>query len=427
MFIYLTELIKGEVIDKHGRYVGKPFDFAVSLDESYPRVTALIIKRGIIKKSYFVINWKDLNYGPSGFQLKQPESMLESLPTYTMPDVAVLRKSVLDHQVVDTYNRKVVRVNDIHFLRVDSELRLAHVDFSARGLVRRLGWERVVDGIVRLVYRHSRYLTDEGLISWKYIQPLSIRSASGSIQLNVELNQLKSIPPPDLSSMLMELDPHQRTALIRTMDVQSQVDTITELDLKWQRDLIEELDTQTLVRLFERMPADEATDLLASLAKRDSERILSMLSPKKARSLLDLMQHESDSAGGLMTKEFMTLREDMTVAEAIDYIKKAELQKKSESIHTAFVVDIENKLTGSVPFRKLLFESTDRKVSEIMQRKPPSINVEGSLKDVAYGMDKYNLFILPVVSESNVLEGIITVDDVLHRVVEEAWGRKTGI
>ena len=359
-------------------------------------------------------------------QLKVPRESIELVDSYREPDVPTLRMSILDQQVVDTYNRKLVRVNDLHLLKVDDDLRLAHVDIGFRGLVRRLGWERFVDRVVRMVNRHAHYLNEEGLISWKYVQPLSIQSTTGQIQLNVDMAQLRQIPPSDISTMLMELDPYQRAALIRTLDVQSQVDTITELELKWQKDIIEELDTQTAVRLFERMPADEATDLLMELGKRDADRIMGMISTKKSREIAELMEHESDSAGGLMTTEFIELRASMTVGQAIDHIRCVEIQKV-ETIYTAFVVDEHDVLIGSVSFRKLLLEPIEAKIGDVMLKKPPAVNVDDSVKDVAFMMDKYNLYTLPAIDDEGKIEGIITVDDVLHSAVEEAWGKRGGL
>lgn len=426
MFTFFTEVVKKDVVDRHDRYLGHPHDFTARLEEVYPSITSLIVARGVFRKAYYVIPWKEVHRTEKVFQLRVPLESLVPQRTYRKPGEATLRTAVMDQQVVDTFNRKIVRVNDIHFLVVDDDLRLAHVDCGLRGLVRRLGWERTVDALVRAFHQHANYLRDTGFISWKYVQPLSIQEATGKIQLSVEMDELRQIPPEDISTMLMDLDPYQRAALVKTMDVGRQVEVITELGFKWQKELIEVLDAQTAVALFERMPADEATDLLAELSKRDANRILSMLSTKKAREITELLEHESDSAGGLMTKEFILLSEGMTVGEAIEYIRSSGV-RKAETIYKGFVVDEEGKLIGAVTFRRLLLEPLDAKIRKVMQRKPPAVNVADSVKDVAYAMDKYNLFALPVVGDKGVLEGMITVDDVLHVAVEEAWGKRSGL
>lgn len=421
MFTFYTEVIKQDVVDRHGRWIGRPHDFIAKLDEAYPRLTSLVIAKGFFRRRYYAIPWSDLHHAGGQFQLKIPLESLSKVASYREGAEITLRKNILDQQVVDTFNRKVVRVNDIHLLEVDNDLRIAHVDVGLRGLVRRLKWERIIDTIVRLIHRHASYLTAEKFISWKYVQPLSIQPITGKIQLNVDQNQLRSIPPPDLSEMLMDLDTYQRAALFKTLDPQSQIDILTELDMKWQRDLIDELDPRTTADLLERMPADEATDLLGSMPVRETDRFLDMLSPKKSRELSELLKHEARSAGGLMTKEYILLKEEMTVGDALEHIRRTEL-KKAETIHNGYVVDGESKLTGMVSFRKLLIEPPETKLTDVILKKPPALYVKAQLKDIAELMAKYNLFAIPVVNEENVLEGIITIDDVLAVVVDEMWG-----
>lgn len=421
MFTFYTEVIRQDVVDRHGRFLGKPFDFTAKLDEAYPRLTSLIVSKGLIRKKYYVIPWNELHHAGGQFQLKIPLELLAAIPSYREGAEVTLRKNILDQQVVDTYNRKVVRVNDIHLLEVDNDLRIAHVDVGVRGLIRRLNWERIIDTVVRFLHRHSSYLTAEKFISWKYVQPLSIQPITGKIQLNVGQDQLRAIPPPDLSEMLMELDTYQRAALFKTLDPQNQIDILTELDMKWQRDLIDELDPRTTAELLERMPADEATDLLGSMPLRETDRFLSMLSPKKARELTELLKHEVHSAGGLMTKEYITLKEEMTVSEALEHIRKTEL-KKAETIHNGYIIDDDSKLIGMISLRKLLMDSPEAKLADVMLKKPPAVYVKASLKEVAGLMAKYNLFAMPVINDERVLEGIITIDDVLAVVIDEAWG-----
>ena len=423
MFTFYTEVIKQDVVDRHGRWIGRPCDFTAKLDEAYPLFTSLIVARGVLRRRYYIIPWNTLHHAGGQFQLKVPMESLTSVRSYHDEVEVTVRKSILDQQVVDTYNRKVVRVNDLHLLQVDNDLRIAHVDVGLRGLIRRLNWEKVVDAFVRFFHRHSPYLTAEKFISWKYIQPISIQPITGQIQLNVDQEQLRSIPPADLSDMLMELDTYERAALFKTLDPQSQIDILTELELKWQKDLIDELDPRTTAELLERMPADEATDLVGCLSRKEAERFLEMLSPKKARELKELLQFEAHSAGGLMTKEVITLKGDMTVNDALDYIRNVEL-KKAETIHNSYVVDEAGKLIGAVFLRNLLTESPDAKIADVMLKKPPALEIEANLKEVATMLSKYNLFAAPVIDKAGELEGIITVDDVLSVIIEEEWGIK---
>jgi Mg/Co/Ni transporter MgtE len=343
---------------------------------------------------------------------------------YEEPDTTI-RKHILDQQVVDTYNRKLVRVNDVHMLKVDNDLRIAHVDIGLRGMVRRLGWQTTVDTIVEVLNPHSGYLTKEGFLAWKYVQPLSIHPDNGTIQLNVTQSQIKSIPPADLSGILLELDLYQRVALFRTLDIDTQVGILTEMDIKLQKELIKAMDAKACALVFEHLPPDEGADLLLELPRRDADRILSHIGTKRSKKLSSLLSHKSKSAGGLMTTEFITLANTMTVGDAIEHIKK--LHTTAETIYYAYVVDAEGKMEGAVTFKHLLIEPLDKKITEVMQSKPAAVHVDDSAKEVAYLFDKYNLLALPVIDHNRVVQGIITIDDVLSLVIAETWGKKTGI
>ncbi len=425
MFIFFTQAIRKGVVDKNGVWVGMPYDFLVSVGEAYPRIHSLVASRGRLRRKYATIPWENIQRTDDNYKIKETFASLEFASDYRRDSQISVKRHILDQQVVDTYNRKLVRVNDIHLLKVGNDLRIAHVDIGIRGIVRRLGWQRWVDFIVRMISPHATYLIREGFLSWKYVQPLSINQDQGLIQLNVDQEQIKSIPPPDMSEMFLELDPYQRGALFRSLDIDTQVEIITEMDMKHQKQLMRVLDTKACVMLFERMPSDEATDLLGELSRKDADRILTSINTKKAKKLSKLLTHRSDSAGGLMITEYVSLADTMTVAEAIDHIKN--LKTRVEMIYYTYIVDAENHLLGVVTFRHLLLAPLDQKLTDLMQQNPIGINVNASAKEVAYILDKYNLLAVPVIDNHRVLQGMITVDDVLSLVIAETWGKKTGL
>jgi len=426
MFVFFTESIKKGIIDKNGKWMGYPCDFLVApLGEPYPKISAMVVSRGDVFKKYAIIPWESVQRTNEQYHIKVTKESLEYKKEYYHEPETTVRRHILDQQVVDTYNRKVVRVNDVHFLKVDNELRIAHVDIGLRGMVRRLGWQTFIDSIIELIKPHASYLAKESFLAWKYVQPLSVHPDNGTIQLNVSQGQIKSIPPPDLSEMLKELDPYQRAALFKSIDIETQVGIITEMDMKMQKELIRELDAKTCGQLFENMPSDEAADLLGELPRRDADRILTCIGTKKLKKLSSLLSHKSKSAGGLMTTEFITLANTMTVGDAIEHIKQ--LQTTAETIYYAYVVDAENRIEGAVTFKHLIIEPMDKKVVDIMQTKPATVHVDDSAKEVAYVFNKYNLMAIPVIDHNKVLQGIITIDDVLSLVINETWGKKTGL
>lgn len=426
MFVYYTDLLKQDVFDRHGLWLGNPCDFLTELGEVYPRLSALVVKKGTFKTRYAIIPWEQVSRKNGHLQVRNQIDNVSYAPTYERGNNCTsIKKDVLDQQVVDTYNRKVVRVNDVHFLRVENELRIAHVDVGLRGLIRRMGWERFVDTVVKFVSPHSMYLRKELLVSWKFVQTLTVNPVRGTIQINVEQNQIKSIPPPDMSEMLVEMDPYVRLALFKSLDLDTQVESLSEMELKQQRELMEDLDTKSAVEILERMPPDEATDLLGAITRKHADRMIAMMGSKKAKKLSKLLSLNADSAGGLMTTEFISIYDNILVREAIEIIKTANIS--AETIYYAYVVDKEQHLIGVVSFKQLLIEDMDKLIVDIMTKKPISIHINASSKEVAYLIDKYNLLAAPVVDDGNVIQGIITIDDILSVVIDETWGKKTGL
>lgn len=421
MFANLVDILKMDVVDKHNRVMGRPYDFLVDLGGAYPLLSDLVLCRGVFSRNFTLVSWSQVKRLEHNISLNIAEETLRFGADYKKEGYTSIRRGILDQQVVDTFNRKVVRVNDIHLLKVEKDLRIAHVSVGIRSLLRRMGWEATVDFFVRLFWPRSRYLSREQLISWKFVQPLDVVSKGGTIHLNVSQEDLAAIPPADLSEIIGELDPPERIALFRSFDFETQVDVLNELEVGMQRDLIEELDIQTAIRLLEKMDSDELADLLGALSKGEANRILSLISPVKARKLCSLLKYESDSAGGLMTTYFISLTPEMTVGESIAKISGAELG--IEKICYAYVLDGEGHLEGIVTFKQLLTSEPHVRVGDIMTGRPISVPVDIPAKEVAFLMDKYDFLAVPVVDEGKV-KGIITIDDILALAIDEAWGGK---
>jgi magnesium transporter len=425
MFKYYTNIVKRGVVDRKGYWVGSPFDFKFSIDEAYPSLKALVISKGIFKRRYAVIPWNAVQKIDETIHLAAHVNEFTFTDSYFSDEEFTLKKDVLDKQVVDTYNRKIVRVNDIHLMQVGNQFRLVHVDVSFRGLLRRLGWEKIIDRVLKIISPSAKYLKRDGLISWKYVQPLSIHPVKGTIQLNVSMEDIHNIPPPDLSEMLVELETYQRMALYRSLDLETQVDSLKEMDEETQVELVSCVDTDRAIRVVENMPSDEATDLLHAMKRAHVDRILSKMNTKKAQKLSSLIAHEEDTAGGLMSTEMITVLDNVTVSDVIERIKTTNEQK--DTYHYIYIIDDQNRLEGVISSYQLITNQPSTKVRDIMTQKPVSVHLNASDKEIAYLVDKYNYIALPVVDNKRVLHGIISMDDILELVIEEAWGEKGGL
>lgn len=423
VFVYLSDFIGKPVVDIDNRLIGKVFDLAIAKpEENYPAASAITIKEGTVKLRFAKVTWDKINTIGDPFRLKIKVSEINFAPNPFNSEFS-LRRDILDQQVVDTFNQKVIRINDIHLLRVDSELRLAHVDIGLRGIVRRLGREKFIDFWFKLFAPHANYLAKEPLVSWKFIQPLSVGPTAMPLRASLAREQLLSIPPPDLGEMMLDLDLNVRVALFRLLDAKTRAKIFESLDMPNRVSILEELETKEVVEIIDNMSPDEATDVLESLPNELINDVLNLIEGAKAKKLSTLLGYSSDSAGGIMTTEYIALSDKLTVAQALDKIK--EKAKDVEFVPQYLcVVDDNNKLIGTTTLLRLISAAPDVPITSAMLAKPIYVHLDDSLREAAYMMDKYQCSTIPVLDRNHIVHGIITEDDVLGRVIAIAWRRK---
>ncbi len=422
MFIYFSQLLELPVFDKNDRQAGRIYDIIVKPTIVYPQSYCLIIRKGFPNRKYATVPWSDvagiyknevrIGIDASGLTFSEKHDNKEEL---------TLRRDILDQQVVDTSNHKVIRVNDIHLLIVENSLMVAHVDISLKGLVRRLGFEGPVDFIVGLFRKNAAYLKKEHLISWKYIQPLSINPVSMTIKVNVPHKQLLAIPAADLGEIFLDLDLKRQIALFKSLDLTTRAKIFMNVDFKTQKSWLEELDIKEAADIINNIPSDEATDFLERLPRNKTEELLNLLESKNARKLSQLLGYSSDSAGGLMTAEYISFTQDVIIEEALRQIKERVF--KIEPVQFVYIVDESHHLIGSTNLRRMLSTNPQEPLAKAMFPKTYFVHPDSSVKEVAYLMDKYKYYAIPVVDENNVMQGIITVDDILSQVISIAWRR----
>jgi magnesium transporter len=423
MFIYLSQLLDKPVFDKNQEEVGKLYDIIVQPTEVYPQSSHLIIRKGFPNHKYAVIKWQDIQEIENRhFILKINKADIHFEEIHNNKQELTLRRDILDQQVVDVYNHKVIRVNDIHLLMVDHSLMIAHVDISTRGLIRRLGFEKPVDFLVIAFNKNAAYLKKEHLIAWKHIQPLSINPVSMTIKLGVDQKHLADIPAADLGDIFLDLSVKDQAALFKSLDLKTKVRIFINIDFKTQKSLIEDLNPSEIVEILNSVPSDEATDFLEKLPSDATREILNLMENKQSKKLSQLLGYSSDSAGGLMTMEYMAFAKDTSVESVLNQIKERVF--KVEPAQFVYIVDENNGLIGSTNFRRLMLVNPQEPIQKAaFPKRTYSVHLDSSVKEVAYLMEKYKYYSIPVVDENNILQGIITVDDILSQVIAIAWRR----
>jgi magnesium transporter len=242
-----------------------------------------------------------------------------------------------------------------------------------------------------------------------------IQVALAQDDLNSAIEILETLRSPDQADIFMELDEEDRIALLPQLDPSTSADILEEMQDEDVAELMRAINPQDAIRIVDEMEPDEAADLLGDIDREQAEVILEGLDhPEEVRPL---MLHPDDSAGGLMTSEFLALRRRMTTAEAIEAIRQ--WQPESENINHLFVVDGFGALVGVVNLRELIIASPDTLLSDIMDTDVIHITAGADQEEAAEVMTHYDLTALPVVNGGNRLIGVITIDDVLDVIEEE--------
>jgi Mg/Co/Ni transporter MgtE len=306
---------------------------------------------------------------------------------------------------VDTFGAKVVRVNDLHFLRVDSRLRLVHVDVGFRGLMRRVGWEKLVDQALRWFFA---YVLPNQFISWKYVQLLS---GSDLLQLSVSQKKLSHLHPADLADIIEDLSGRDRSAIFHALDTETAAEAMEEIDPKIQKAIIETIPVEKASDIVEEMSPSDAVDLLGDLPEERAEKILEGMEQEKAEDLRELLVHPDETAGGLMTTAYLSLPPAMTVETAIARLKAE--APTLDIMDYIFIVDDEGILQGVASIRDLLTAHSHQTLAEIQPSRVVSVKVDEDQNEVVEAFAKYGFRALPVIDEAGHLRGVISFRSVL--------------
>ncbi len=407
-FYFFSDFLNRKVYFPSGQRLGRISDMVAIREEPYPMVIGMMI-RG--RRGKFYLPWEKIA------QI-EPQIVLNEEPLYALlsappeKESISLREEVMDKQIVDTFGAKVVRVNDLHFLRVNSHLRLVHVDVGFRGLMRRVGWERGVDRLLQWLFS---YVLPNQFISWKYVQLLS---GSDLLHLSVSQKKLSHLHPADLADIMEDLSSRERSAIFHALDTETAAEALEEIDPKIQKSLIEEIPIEKASDIVEEMSPSEAADLLADLPEERAKEILEGMEKEKAEDLRELLIHSEETAGGLMTTAYLSLTPEVTVETAISRLRAE--APNLDIMDYIFVVDEEEELQGVVSIRDLLTAHSHQTLSEISPSRVVSVKLDADQKEVVEAFAKYGFRALPVVDEKGHLKGVIGWRSVLDVLAPDA-------
>lgn len=236
--------------------------------------------------------------------------------------------------------------------------------------------------------------------------------------LNAVRHILEEMHSADIAELLEELDSSTQKVLFRLLDGEKGAEVINEVDESLVKPLLEALDSERTTELFEEMSLDDAADLIAVLPEKEQRDLFLLMESEDVSDLKELLEYGEDTAGGIMTTEYIAFRQDISVDKAIESLRES--APVAETVYYLYVIDEANKLVGVLSLRELIVAAPQTLVSNIMHKKIISVNVHEDQEEVARVVTKYNFLAVPVVDDNNELLGIITVDDIIDVIHEEA-------
>lgn len=230
---------------------------------------------------------------------------------------------------------------------------------------------------------------------------------------------METLPAPDLAAVFEDLPAEKLPVLFRLCPKDLAADVFAELTPATQQQLIDGLTDTELKAVVDELFVDDATDLVEEMPANVVKRILAQAEPATRRMINELLKYPEDSAGGVMTTELMALRPDMTVAQAMDTIREYGFDK--ETINNCYVTDSSRRLVGVVSLRALvLAKNTEEPIKDLMDSNVVSVSTTTDQEDVSKLFEKYGFLAIPVVDAENRLVGIVTIDDAISILQDEA-------
>ena len=402
--VALSELLGASVRDATGAVRGRVREIAVAPQDHPTRIAFLIVKT------------------PSGERMLPPDAITSAGATVRAATEAalwerfspsdgllLLKRDLLDQQIIDIHGRKVVRVNDVELesTPVNNHLLISvvAVDVGARGAVRRLSKGIVPSFTLRALLERI----PPRVIPWQFVDLLETDPAR-RVKLKIAYKGLAQLHPADIADIVEDLAPAERESVFETIDEEVAAEALEEIDPDIQVSIVESLDKDRAADIVEEMDPDAAADLLGDLEEKHSDEILQEMQPEERHEVTQLLEFSEHTAAGRMTTEFISIAETAVVDDAIEALKQFEGSR--EALATIYLTGPAQRLVGIVPLVKIAISSPAIQLSELSE---PYIACAPDTQqdEVAALFDKYNLITLAVVDEHGRISGIITADDVI--------------
>ncbi len=408
--LYVSQIVGRPILDFSGEQVAAIKDVIVRYgSEDYPPVVGLVAR--FRRRDFFVSGRNISKIDEKGARLSTAK--LDLTPFERREGEVLLDKDVLDNQLIDVDGKRVVRVNDVQIIDTGDRWRVTGADVSFQGFLRRL--------MPKGFYGNDRPVE---VLDWADVGYLATDTATVTVQLKSSKDKLSRLHPVEIAQLAETLSPVHRTEVVESLDDEIAADTLEEMSTEAQARILEEMDDERAADILEEMSPDDAVDVLNELDDDRAQQLFDLMEDEEKADVAELMNFEHDTAGGLMTTEFVHVPMDLTVGETI--IRLREMAETPNMIYYLYVVDREDswKIVGLISLRSLILADPRMKLSEVMRREFRYAHPSDSAEEAAQIISEYNLLALPVIDDEGDIAGIVTVDDAMEVLLPKSLQRR---
>jgi CBS domain-containing protein len=411
--VQVSSVLHGPLLDRAGERLGRVEDLIVRLaDGGYPPLTGL--KARIAGRELFVPVDRVAALDPRGTRLAGDTLSLGRFERRA--GEVLLGGDVLGRKLVDVEADppRLVAAHEIELACIEGWWRVVGVDPGRKARLR------------RLLPRRLRSVLEPGpFLDWADMEPFVGHVPTA--RLRFSHRKLANLHPAEIADLVEAASHDEGEEIIEAVgqDRELEADVFEELDEHHQLEFIRERPDAQVAAVISRMNSDDAADLIVEIDQDRRARVLEMLPTSQRRRIETLLGYNPETAGGMMSPDFIALRKGDTVARALERIRDGDFSPGT--LTTVFLLDGEGALEGSVLVVSLLRADPAMALEQLVEHEPVSVGTGADVPEVARMMADYNLVMLPVIDENERMVGVVTVDDVLAETIPASWRRRFGV
>ncbi len=401
--LFFSEVARRHVcIGKVSKRIGRLDDLVFKLTDPYPEAVGLFMEFGWGKPTQFV-PWENVIKIDDDAILvaPPPEGMDQYPPFQDQPGWILVGEHLMGRTILDMDGRTVEVVDDVQMLQSKGRMLIVHVDISFNGFLRKWGLAKI-------------FGLKDNLISWRYVQPLSLEDVgtTDAVSLSLTRKQVKDLPSEDLADALEELSGEEQQAIFSVLDDEKAAETLIAAEPRTQRQLVADLRNEKAKTILAQMSIPQLADLFSVLPHDDVAKLTELLPEAENKRIKAIISAYETSAVSLMSDDFLTAGKGMTAEQAIAHIRQSATDPETIS-YLYVITPKERTLLGVVDLRELVLAPNDALLADIMAAPVVAAQDDDTRDTIEELFVKYHFRMVPVVDSKDHLMGIIRYNDIM--------------